>query len=151
LRHPKCVSSLDECAKGNFQRVIGDTTVDAANVTRVLLCSGKIYYELLARREELSRKDVAIVRIEQFYPLQTALVAEALESFRSGIPVVWVQDEPHNMGAWRHLRARFGAKLLSRHPFSVVCRAESASPATGSGNAHKLEQQEILEKAFVNA
>jgi len=128
--------------------VLADPSVDPAVVTKVLMCSGKIYYELVARREELGRKDVAIVRIEQFYPLPTALVAEALEGYRPGVPVAWVQDEPHNMGAWRHLRARFGAKLLARYPFSVVCRSESASPATGSGNAHKLEQQEILEKAF---
>jgi 2-oxoglutarate dehydrogenase complex dehydrogenase (E1) component-like enzyme len=74
--------------------------------------------------------------------------AEALEPFREGVPVVWVQDEPENMGAWRHLAARFGARLLDRHPLSVLCRAESASPATGSPSAHKLEQQAILEKAF---
>ncbi|MBK9001862.1 MAG: 2-oxoglutarate dehydrogenase E1 component [Myxococcales bacterium] len=148
LRHPRCVSSLDDCAKGGFSRVIGDLDVEPGGVSRVLLCSGRIYYDLLQRREELGRKDVAIVRIEQFYPLSGALVREALEPFGEGTPVVWVQDEPNNMGAWRHLRARFGERMFERHPFSVVCRAESASPATGSPSAHKLEQQEILEKAF---
>jgi len=148
LRHPRCVSSLEDCAKGGFSRVLGDSSVEPAAVRRVLLCSGRVYYDLLQRREELGRPDVAIVRIEQFYPLPEAVVREALEPFREGTTVVWVQDEPNNMGAWRHLRARFGDSVCGRHPFSVLCRAESASPATGSPSAHKLEQQEILEKAF---
>jgi 2-oxoglutarate dehydrogenase E1 component len=148
LRHPRCVSTLDECASGGFSRVLGDGSVEPGSVRRVLLTSGRVYYDLVQRREELGAKDVAIVRIEQFYPLPKEVVRDALEDFAQGTPVVWVQDEPENMGAWRHLRARFGAKMLARHPFSVICRAESASPATGSPSAHKLEQAEILEKAF---
>jgi len=148
LRHPRCISSLEECVSGKFARVIGDDRVVPGAVKRVLMCSGRVYYDLVQRREELARDDIAVVRIEQFYPLPAGLVREALEPFREGVPVVWVQDEPENMGAWRHLAARFGARLLDRHPLSVLCRAESASPATGSPSAHKLEQQAILEKAF---
>ncbi|MBK7584240.1 MAG: 2-oxoglutarate dehydrogenase E1 component [Myxococcales bacterium] len=148
LRHPRCTSSLEECATGRFRRVLADPAVEPAEVQRVLLCSGRIYYDLVQRREELARRDVAILRIEQFYPLDAAILRDELEPFREGTPVVWLQDEPNNMGAWRHLRARFGDGVFGRHPLSVVCRAESASPATGSPSAHKLEQAEILEKAF---
>nr|HMR10611.1 hypothetical protein [Polyangiaceae bacterium] len=104
--------------------------------------------ELLAHREKEGRDDVAIVRIEQLYPLPDSHIKDALQSFAADVPVVWVQDEPENMGAWRHFRARFGGKLFRRHAFSCVSRAESASPATGSPAAHKLEQQAILEQAF---
>jgi 2-oxoglutarate dehydrogenase E1 component len=148
LRHPRCVSPLEDFTRGTFQRVMRDDSVDHAAVTRILACSGRIYYDLVQRREELARKDVAIVRVEQFYPLPRERVAEALEPYREGTPLFWVQDEPDNMGAWRLLRARFGPSLLDRHPLGVVARAASASPATGSGNAHKLEQREILDKAF---
>jgi 2-oxoglutarate dehydrogenase E1 component len=151
LRHPKCVSTLDECASGNFMRVLPDALCrgdDKKSFSRVLMCSGKLYYELSQRREELGRDDVAILRIEQFYPLPDEHLRAALTSCPDGTAVVWVQDEPENMGAWRHLRARFGAHLFGRFPFSGVCRAESASPATGSHSSHKLEQQELMEKAF---
>jgi 2-oxoglutarate dehydrogenase E1 component len=148
LRHPRATSSLEDCAHGRFQRVIGDHGVDGAKLRRILLCSGKIYYELLARREDLGREDVAILRIEQFYPLPDEHLSSVLTEFPEAAPVFWVQDEPENMGAWRHLRARFGTRLFDRHPFSGVCRAESASPATGSASSHRLEQQELLERAF---
>lgn len=148
LRHPRAVSTLEECATSNFQRVIPDRDVDGRQVKRVLMCTGKIYYELLAHREKEGRDDVAIVRIEQLYPLPDSHIKDALQSFAADVPVVWVQDEPENMGAWRHFRARFGGKLFRRHAFSCVSRAESASPATGSPAAHKLEQQAILEQAF---
>jgi 2-oxoglutarate dehydrogenase E1 component len=148
LRHPRCVSSLDDFALGRFQRVLGDTREDNPATDRVLLCSGKIYYELEAKREELKKTNVAILRIEQFYPLADEHLAAALAPYSQGTPLFWVQDEPENMGAWRNLRARFGAKLLGRYPFSGVTRAESASPATGSHSSHKLEQQELMSKAF---
>jgi 2-oxoglutarate dehydrogenase E1 component len=148
LRHPRCVSGLDELATGRFLRVIPDTRQGEPQTQRILMCSGKIYYELEAHRSELGRDDVAIVRVEQFYPLPDDHLRSALAAYAEGTPLIWVQDEPENMGAWRHLRARFGAKLLGRHPFSAVTRAESASPATGSASSHKLEQQELLAKAF---
>ena len=148
LRHPRCVSSLEECSAGGFRRVIADPEVQAGEVSRVLLCSGRIYYDLVARRDQLERKDVAIVRIEQFYPLSDGVLRDALEDFRDETPVFWLQDEPVNMGAWHHLQGRFGRRLLERHPLAVIARAESSSPATGSSSAHKLEQEEILERAF---
>jgi 2-oxoglutarate dehydrogenase E1 component len=151
LRHPKATSELTELAGGRFQRVLPDPVYhsqDPSRVRRVLLCSGKIYYTLEQRREELKRYDVAIVRVEQFYPLPDEHLRAAIEPFGDDTPVVWIQEEPENMGAWRHLRARFGNRVLGRHPLSCIARAESASPATGSASSHRLEEEEALEKAF---
>jgi 2-oxoglutarate dehydrogenase E1 component len=147
LRHADAVSTLDEIANGSFQRVIPDDTVDAQKVARILLCSGKIYYELAAERRKRKRQDVAIVRLEQYYPLSNAL-PEALSRYPAGTPVVWVQDEPRNMGAWYFLNARRREIFGDTNPLSLVSRPESASPATGSKAAHDLEQKMLLEEAF---
>ena len=150
LRHPEAVSTLDEIATGSFRRVIKDDLVDPAQVTRVLLCSGKIYYELAAERKKSKRQDVAIVRLEQYYPLSNALATE-IARYREGTPVVWVQEEPRNMGAWYFLNARRREVFGEKNPVSVVCRPESASPATGSKAAHDLEQRMLLEEAFATS
>jgi 2-oxoglutarate dehydrogenase E1 component len=149
LRHPKVVSSLEEAARGGFQRVIPDNLGrDPKEVRQIILCTGKIYYELAAQREELKREDVAIVRLEQLYPLPKDELQIALQPYQEGTPVLWVQEEPENMGAWRFLRVKFGTKLLDRFPFSGVSRPASASPATGSANSHKQEQARLFAKAF---
>jgi 2-oxoglutarate dehydrogenase E1 component len=150
LRHPGCVSSLDDLVHGSFERVLGDATVAPRDVRRILLCSGKVAYELEKRRQELGRRDVAIVRIEQFYPLPRRALEEALAEYAPGTPAVWVQEEPENMGAWRFFRIHFGDKLLDRFPFSGVCRQSAASPATGSKKSHDLEQNELLAAAFTS-
>jgi 2-oxoglutarate dehydrogenase E1 component len=147
LRHPEATSTLDEIATGSFRRVIPDDSVDPSKVERILLCSGKIYYDLATERRKSKRQDVAIVRLEQFYPLSEALT-KCLAPFREGTPVVWVQDEPRNMGAWYFLNARKHEMLGDRHPLSLVSRPESASPATGSKAAHDLEQKMLLAEAF---
>ena len=113
----------------------------------MLLCSGKIYYELDKDREDQKRDDVAIFRIEQLYPL-TRDPDPALAAFPDGTPVTWVQEEPENMGAWRYLRVRFGERLLGRHPFQGLYRPASSTPATGSASSHKLEQKQLIAKAF---
>src|SRR5690606_12198045 len=97
LRHPECVSSLPELSEGGFQRIIWDDWADA-KPKRVLLCSGKVYYDLDARRKQDDRKDVAIVRIEQLYPLKDAQLHETAQRYEQAQPV-WVQEEPENMGA----------------------------------------------------
>jgi 2-oxoglutarate dehydrogenase E1 component len=147
LRHPEAVSTLDEIANGSFQRVIGDDSVDPERVTRVLLCAGKIYYELAAERRKRKRQDVAIVRLEQYYPVSDAL-KRVLSRFREGTPVVWVQDEPRNMGAWYFLNARRAEIFSDPSRVSLASRPESASPATGSKAAHDLEQKMLLDEAF---
>jgi 2-oxoglutarate dehydrogenase E1 component len=91
---------------------------------------------------------VAIVRLEQLYPFPKQELASLFEAYAPGTRIVWVQDEPENMGAWPFLRLRFGDRLLGRHPMSGICRDESASPATGSAHSHKLEQQELIDRAF---
>jgi 2-oxoglutarate dehydrogenase E1 component len=141
-------STIDDFATGSFQRVIGDTSgVDPADVKRILLCSGKVYYDLEKKRTELGATDVAIIRLEQLYPLNDAIV-KALAPYKNGTPLVWVQDEPWNMGAWYSLNSRLPAFLEKRLPFSCVSRAESASPATGSHASHELEQRMLLDAAF---
>lgn len=151
LRHPKATSAISELATGGFERILPDPMFEAQStrdVRKVLLCSGKAYFSLEQHREELAIKDVAILRVEQFYPLPEDVLQKALEPYPQGIAVVWTQEEPENMGAWRHLRVRFGAELFTRHPFSCVARAESASPATGSASSHRMEQAELLARAF---
>ncbi len=143
LRHPQAVSSLGDLATGTFQRVIPDA--DAKHVKRVLLCSGKVYYDLLAERGD--DRDTALVRLEQLYPLSERELNAALAPYPADVPIAWVQEEPENMGAWRYLRVAFGDRLFS-HPFLGVCRPASASPATGSSSAHKLEQRDLLHAAF---
>ena len=117
-------------------------------VERALLCSGKIYYELEEERAKLGRDDVAILRLEQLYPLADADLRAALAPYASAKSALWVQEEPENMGAWRYLYARFGDSLLGLLPLRGITRPAAASPATGSGNSHKLEQQELLSRAF---
>jgi 2-oxoglutarate dehydrogenase E1 component len=149
LRHPKVVSSLDECAQGTFQRILPDTAAQpGVPVRRVLLCSGKIYYELAEYREQAKREDVAIIRLEQLYPLRREWLELALASYPHGTHVIWVQEEPANMGAWVYLRIHLGETLLGRFPFTGVSRAASASPATGSHRRHKQEQAELIARAF---
>ncbi len=149
LRHPRATSALADCAHGRFQRVIPDARgVSPANASRVLLCSGKLYYELDARREKLGREDVAIIRLEQLYPFPRAELEALLADCRDGTNVIWVQEEPENMGAWRYLRVTVSMQFLGRLPFSGICRPGSASPATGSHAAHLLEQEELLQRAF---
>jgi 2-oxoglutarate dehydrogenase E1 component len=139
---------LDEVAQGEFQRILPDTRENPSTTSKVFLCTGKIYFELEKERRERKRDDIAILRVEQLYPLTKAHLGKALEPYAEGTPATWIQDEPENMGAWRYMIARFGDPLLRRHPLSLVSRSESASPATGSANSHKLEHQQMMDSAF---
>jgi len=149
LRHPRVVSPLADCTQGRFQRILPDIR-PATDVTptRLLLCSGRVYYDLLHVREERQRDDVAIARLEQFYPFPEQDLRNLLAGYPEGLPVFWVQDEPENMGVWRFLRIVLGERIFGRFPLSLISREESSSPATGSSTCHKMEQQEILDQAF---
>ena len=151
LRHRECASSLGDCATGRFQRVIPDANADHSRVDRVLLCSGKVYYELADECHRLAREDVAIIRIEELYPPPEEELRLALAAYRDETPAFWVQEEPANMGAWWSLRLQFGERLFDRLPFASITRPASASPATGSKKSHSLEQKELLARAFGGA
>jgi 2-oxoglutarate dehydrogenase E1 component len=149
LRLPAAASALEELANGRFHRVIHDETADAATVSRVLFCSGKIYYELVEERARRGDPTVAIVRIEKLYPWWAHLVAMSIERYGKLAEVRWVQDEPINMGAASFVTPRLQAILGGKGiAYDVIARTESASPATGSHKAHVLEQQQILRQAF---
>jgi 2-oxoglutarate dehydrogenase E1 component len=147
LRLPKCISALENLTKGGFREVIDDTIFSdikkAKEVRRVVLCSGKIYYELLDKQEKDGVKDVAIVRLEQLYPVPEAQLLGLKKKYAKA-ELVWVQEEPKNNGAWTFLLGRLYEKL----PMRVIARKNSASPATGFKKQHVKEQDEILAKAF---
>jgi 2-oxoglutarate dehydrogenase E1 component len=148
LRHPASVSSLDELADSEFAPVIADSRTPNGSCARIILCSGKVYYDLEKQRAELQSDDTAIIRVEQFYPVPENALRAAVEKYGDGTPVVWVQEEPRNMGAACFWHLQLGTKLFDRFPFSVVARAPSASPATGSARRHQQQQRELLAAAF---
>ncbi len=149
LRNPQTVSSLQDCATGTFKRVIEDPKCKInAKTKRVILCTGKIYYDLIAHREELARDDISVVRIEQLYPIPTEQICQILKKAHPKTSVVWVQEEPENMGAWRFLLSTLPRPLCGHFDLQCIARKASASPATGSNAKHKQEQKQLMEKAF---
>ena len=149
LRHKEAVSSLEELADGGFQTVIGETEkIVAKNVRRVILCSGKVYYELLAYRREHQIADVAIVRFEQLYPFPHDEYKKQLAKFPNAREVVWCQEEPQNQGAWYRLRAYFRADAGPKQVIAYAGRPVSASPAVGYMSKHVAQQKQLIEDAF---
>ena len=153
LRHPMAVSTLDDLAKGEFHEVIDDLTADAPNVKRVLLSTGKVYYDLLAKRTELQRRDVALVRLEQVHPFPAWKLSQILMRYPNA-EFVWVQEEPRNMGAWSFIHGMWSgglsefANLVGNRPIRYVGRDIGASPAVGSMKLHEIELKAFVEKAF---
>lgn len=142
LRHPECVSSLKDFTEGSFQEIIDDSYVNAKDVKRLLMCTGKVYYDLKAKQQKDKRKDVAIVRLEQLYPMPEEQSWKLLEKYK-GAEKVWVQEEPKNMGAFTFLR-----RYLQFDDFKLIARKSSASPATGYASVHAAEQSKIVNSAF---
>ncbi len=154
LRHPLAVSSPEELSDAQFHAVY-PAEADPADAERLVLCSGKIYYDLVQAldAEEDKRGKVALARIEQFYPFPLEELQRELERFRDVKDVLWVQEEPANMGAWSFLRHRLDVLLEGLHGdchrrVSYAGRPASASPATGSAKVHELEQERILRQAL---
>lgn len=142
LRHPLCTSKLEDFTKGKFQQLIDDDFVDTKKVKKVLFCSGKVYFDLLERQQKDNRKDVAIVRIEQLYPMPEKEM-DAIFAKYTKADFFWVQEEPKNMGSWTYMLRReenFKLRLISRKA--------SASPATGFSKVHAKEQAQIVDEAF---
>jgi 2-oxoglutarate dehydrogenase E1 component len=149
LRHKEAVSSLDELVNGEFRSVIGEVEkLSPKKVTRVLACSGKIYYELLAYRRENKIDNIAIIRLEQQYPFPHAEFTQAVSQFPGAKEVVWVQEEPQNQGAWYRLRAYFRSDTPDSMVLAYAGRAISASPAVGYAAKHLAEQKQLVEAAF---
>ena len=144
LRHPKVFSPLEEFTNGNFREVLLDETVSPKKAKRVVLCSGKVYYELIEMREKEKVEDVAIIRVEQLHPLPKNQILKALQTYKKGVETVWVQEEPENMGYWAFIVRNLYKDLV----MDVIARKPSASPATGYHKVHLEEQKQILEKAL---
>jgi 2-oxoglutarate dehydrogenase E1 component len=149
LRHPRCVSSLEELAGGRFQPLVDDRGVEPSKARRVVLTSGKLYFDLLKAREDRRADHVALVRIEQLYPFPADELRAALGRYVPLAELVWAQEEPRNMGAWRFVRERFlDGDLAGGRPVRYVGRAASASPAPGSHKVHVVEQEALLRDAL---
>ena len=155
LRHPEAVSAPEEFTTGAFQEVIPDTSIDAAATRRVVFCSGKVYYEALHALQALpERRDkVALARLEQFYPFPADTLRDYLAGMPNDVEVVWLQEEPANMGAWTFVRSRFDDLLEARrgdctHRIRYAGRPASASPATGSAHVHQVEQEALIAAAI---
>jgi len=154
LRHPMAISLLSDFTQNQFQEVIDDTETQAADATRVLLCSGKIYYDLVNERNARKRKDVAIVRVEQLYPWPASQIKTVLGRYKNSKQVIWVQEEPRNMGAWSYVFNMWSggydtfATQVGAKPISYAGRDMGAAPAVGSPKIHEKEQKALLEKAF---
>jgi 2-oxoglutarate dehydrogenase E1 component len=141
LRHPKCVSSLSDLADRKFEGIIDDT-IPSKSVDKLVLCSGKIYYELLDRREKEKSVNIALIRIEQLFPLDKQGIKELIKKYKAK-EIVWVQEEPQNMGAWTFIMSE-----LRTVNIDVIAREASAATATGSSKTSTAEQNELINKVF---
>jgi len=158
LRHKLCVSSLEELTQGGFRTLIDDialggapeagVTIERGGVRRILLCSGKIYYELLAARRERALDWVALVRVEQLYPFPAKELEAVFAAYPEARQVYWVQEEPWNMGAWHVMYRRLRRVLPEDRSLNYAGRPEAASPATGSFKLHLAEERDLVNYAF---
>ena len=150
LRLPAATSPVAELVDGAFHEILDDRMFDSArkrqNVKRILMCSGKVYYDLAARREQTGRDDVAIVRVEQLYPLHLDLLESVLTAYPEEAELLWVQEEPRNMGAWGHMA--LSMQEAFEWDLSFIGRAASATPATGSPRKHREELDAFLTDAI---
>ncbi len=144
LRHPKAVSTAEEFATGRFQEVIDDLSADTKKVKTLVFCTGKFYYDLLAVKEEQGRQDVALVRIEQLFPMPADEINSIIKKYSKADDVVWAQEEPRNMGAWSHMMMHFE----EARNFRVAARRFYASPAAGSAVRSKNRHQQVIDYVF---
>ncbi len=144
LRHPKCVSSFEEFTEGKrFREIIDDKYVKSTSVKRVLFCTGKVYYDLLERQQNDRRKDVAIVRIEQLYPVPQFQLNKIIKRYKNAGQFIWVQEEPENMGAWPAILQYYRSRQLR-----LISREASPTSATGFNRQHQFEQTALVDHAF---
>ncbi len=147
LRYPKAVSTINELAKGTFTEVMDDATVNKKDVDTIVLCSGKVYYEILEQKEKLGAgENMAVVRLEQLYPFPQKQLDAVLESYSKKAKVIWAQEEPENMGAWSYIM-----RMLRHLNLDVISLPASASPATGSPKVHEKRMNDMMQKLFENS
>ena len=142
LRHPAVVSPLKDFTEGSFNEVLDDSNATTKDIKRVVLCSGKIYYDLLEVQQKKKTKDTAIVRLEQLHPFPEKQLNVVLKKYKSA-KLVWVQEEPANMGCWSYI-----LRMMPKAGLDLISRKASASPATGYSKVHKAEQEKIVNQAF---
>ena len=148
LRNKEAVSALSELSEGNFQNIISDSAADPKKVTRLLACSGKVYYDLVNRRRENTAENVAIIRIEQLYPFPLEEFTDQLTHYPKLKEIVWCQDEPKNQGYWRFLQHYIMKAMTPGQQFGYAGRLASASTACGYAATHAIEQKALLDQAF---
>jgi len=149
LRNKEATSPLSEFTKGGFQTVIGEVKeLKADKVKRVIACSGKVYYDLVKRREEKGSDDVAVVRVEQLYPFPHKAFAAELKKYPNATDVVWCQDEPQNQGAWFFIQHNIHENMHEGQKLGYAGRAASASPAVGYAHLHQDQQKALIDAAF---
>ncbi|PIE02437.1 MAG: 2-oxoglutarate dehydrogenase E1 component [Acidobacteria bacterium] len=146
LRHPLCVSKAKDFTDGNFKELISDSEINPEEVTRIAFCSGKVYYDLLEYRREHGHNHVALVRLEQLYPLPCKAILDQKSIYKNAKEITWVQEEPMNMGAWSYLY--YQLELIFKHKVTYIGRKESASPAVGSMKLHRGEQDALVKSTF---
>jgi 2-oxoglutarate decarboxylase len=147
LRHPQAVSTLDELTSGRFEPVLRDDVADAAGVRRVVLTTGKVYYDLKAARDKAGAS-VPLIRLEQLYPFPQPMIADALRQYPNAKDIVWVQEEPRNMGAWPFLRERLESFMAGDQKLRYAGRPLAAAPATGSHHRHEEQQHALVAAAI---
>jgi 2-oxoglutarate decarboxylase len=148
LRLPQATSRLEELTNGRFEPVLGEPGIDPEQVTRLILCSGKIYYELVGHELRAENPGVAIGRVELLYPFPQAEILALVEQYPRLREVVWVQEEPRNMGARAHMSPRLMQILPEHLQFGYIGRPERASPGEGYPAAHAIEQNRIITTAL---
>ena len=144
LRHPLAMSPVSDFTKGGFKELIDDEVKDANKITKLAFCTGKIYYDLIEEKRKLGNKEhIAIIRIEQLYPLPKVQIDKILKKYKNAKELLWVQEEPYNMGAWPFIRSE-----LEHLNLQIISRPATGSPATGSSKFHQMQQTKIIEKLF---
>jgi 2-oxoglutarate dehydrogenase E1 component len=149
LRHPLAVSSMEELAAGVFHSVIDEIDeIDASKVKRVVMCSGKVYYDLLDQRRKNEQDDIAIVRVEQLYPFPQKEMEKVVEKYSNVRDWVWCQEEPQNQGAWYCSQHHFNNAIPKHATLTYAGRNASASPAVGYVSVHNQQQKALVEDAL---
>ena len=146
LRHKECVSKIADFTDNEFWSVIDDSSITKKNTKRIILCSGKVYYELKTYRTEHKIKDTALLRVEQLYPFNSELLKKLINKYPKHAEIVWCQEEPKNMGGWSFIAPRLTEAL--ERPVRYAGRRSAASPASGSLARHKYEQNKLIKAAF---